>query len=258
MLPIMYTVGPFRVYLFGLFLAASFLVSTFVLYLLAREEFKEEEYMDAYLYTSIIALISARLFYIVLNADKFSLNILRIFVVRETPGLSLMGGLLGGFVFLSYYCRKKKLPLYHSLDIVSLSGSFGLALAKLGEFSGGASFGKETGMPLGVQLLGESVKRHPVEIYEAILFFILGTALYFIFRRGQRKKYPDGSVFCIFTLFYAVGVFLLEFLKEYSVYLGWLSIRQLVAVLVLTAISISCYKRLKIIKSIERPVKGKN
>lgn len=142
MLPVLFTIGPFKVYTFGFFLALSFILSTFIVWRYAKEELKEEEYLDAFLYTSIATLLSSRLVYILFNFDQFGTNLLRYIVVRETPGLSLLGGLLGGFAFLFWYAKKLRFDFTCLLDLFSLAGSFALVFTKIGEQLAGSGLAK--------------------------------------------------------------------------------------------------------------------
>jgi prolipoprotein diacylglyceryltransferase len=229
MKPILFTIGNFNVYAFGFFLFFAFLISTFILYQLAKEEFKEEEYFDAFLYTSIVGIISSRIGFILMHFNTFGANILRYILVRETPGLSILAGLVGAIIFLYWYTRAYKLPFIHLLDIFSIVSAFALGLSKIGQQLGGAGFGSETTFFLSVQMVGRTGKFHPVELYEAILFFGLFSVLFFLYRKIQREKWPVGFIGCLYAVSVALIIFLLEFLKTHTVYLYGLSFRQLLA-----------------------------
>lgn len=232
MSPILFSIGKFNVYAFGFFLAISFIFSTFVIFKYAKEEFKEEEYLDAYLYTALAGLISARFAYIVLHFGEFGFNILRYIVVRETPGLSLMGGLLGAFLFLLWYSKVKKYDFRHLLDLFAVPGSVALVFVKIGEQLGGAGFGNETNFFLGIKIIGLPNRHHPVELYEAFMYFILSIILILLYHRVQKKELPKTFVACIFILVVSLTIFALEFLKVHAVYLYGLSLKQLAALLV--------------------------
>jgi len=249
MKPVLFTIGKYNVYAFGFFLALAFILSTFFVWKLAKEEFKEDEYLDIFLYTAITSLIVARVFYILNNFGEFEFNILKYVVVTETPGLSLLGGLLGGFLYLASVIKKKKYNLLHVLDIFSVAGSFALVFAKLGEQLGGAAFGKITDFALAVNIVGIPGRRHPTELYEAIIFLILSVFIYILYRKTQGTKWPKGLVFCIFTEVVAISVMLLEFLKDYPVYLYGLSIRQIAAAVISIAILPSFIKKLLTVRS---------
>lgn len=229
MKPVLFTIGPYNVYTFGVFLCLSFIASTFIIWKLAKEELKEEEYLDLYLYTSIAALLSSRLVFIISNFDLFGSSILKYLVVRETPGLSLIGGLAGAFIYLSWYSWKRKKDLMHTLDIFSIAGSFALFFAKIGLQLGGASFGRETDSALGIKIAGMLGRYHPVELYEAFFYLLLGGFLYYLYTKPLKFKHHQGLIFYIFALANFAGIFLLEFFKTYSVYLYGLSLKQAVA-----------------------------
>lgn len=248
MSPILFTIGSFNVYAFGFFLSLAFLFSTFIVWKNAKEVLLEEEYLDAFLYTNIAALVSARLIYIVLNANDFGLNILKYIVVREAPGLSLMGGLYGGIVFLFWYAKKKGESFWKLADLFSLSGCFALFLAKIGEQLGGGGFGRETAFFLGVKLAGLPGRRHPVELYEALLFLILTIILYLVYRKVKRNVWPAGLVSCLFGASLAIIIFTLEFLKESRLYLYGLSIRQMAAIMMFFIAGWPLIRRFKIMK----------
>lgn len=237
MLPVLFTIGSYNVYAFGFFLAIAFILSTFIVWKLTKDELKEEEYIDVYLCTSIAMLISSRVGYMLLHPEQFGFNILKYILVRETPGLSLIAGLVGGFCFLLWYTRTKKLHFVKSLDIFSIAISVGLGFVKIGEQLGGAGFGKETSFPLAVRIAGMAGTHHPAEIYEALLFFILALFLWLLYRKTYKRELPEGMVFYIFTIFLFLIIFLLEFLKLYPVYLIGLSQKQIASiVLVIPAI----------------------
>lgn len=248
MSPVLSTIGNFNVYAFGFFLALAFLFSTFIVWKNAKEELKEDKYLDAFLYTSIAALICARAAYIVLHFNAFGINILKYIVVRETPGLSLLGGLFGGVVYLYWYTRKHKENFWKLLDLFSLAASLALFLAKIGEQLGGASFGKETNSIGGVKIAGLTGRHLPVEFFEAVSFLILTIILYIVYKNAKKKDYPAGTTTYIFGLGLAVSIFSLEFMKVNSIYLYGLSIRQIAALIILLSTGVALFKKIKFLR----------
>jgi len=251
MKPVLFTIGKYNVYAFGFFLSLAFIFSTFIIWKLSKDEFKEEEYLDLFLYTSVVGLVTARLFYIIINFNEFGFNFLKYVVVRETPGLSLLPALLGGFLYLLMVVKKKKYNFLHIADIFSIAASCALVAAKIGEQLGGAAFGKITNFPLAIGIVGQLGSRHPTELYEAFVFAALSVYLYTLYKKTQGAIWPKGLVFSIFTLVTALSVFLLEFLKEYPVYLYGLSIRQISAAVITIAILPSFIKRLIVVRQLK-------
>jgi len=247
MQPILFTIGKFNVYAFGFFLAVSFVFSTFVVWKYAKEEFKEEEYLDTYLYTAIAGLISARLVYILLHFSEFGANILRYILVRETPGLSLFGGMIGAFIYLWWYTKVKKYNFRKLLDLFAVTISIAMVFIKIGEQLGGASFGKETNSFLGVKIVGQIGRFHPVELYEAFLYLILSVALIILYNRTLKKSLPENTVACLFILVSALSIFALEFFKTSTVYWYGLSAKQIGSLLMLVIVLKPFISRLSII-----------
>jgi phosphatidylglycerol---prolipoprotein diacylglyceryl transferase len=252
---ILFSIGPFNVYTFGILLFVAFIISTFVLFKYAKEELKEEAYMDLYVYTCIVSFAAARIVYILANFSDFGLNLLRWFLVRETPGLSLIGGLSGGLVFLVIYSKNRKMEILHSLDIFSIVISSALIFIKIGEQLGGASFGRETKLFTGINILGKVGKFHPVEIYEALGFLIIFLILTILYSFIKRNKWSDGIIFNTFILLSALSVFILEFFKQHSVYLYKLDITQVISFVVIIFALIPVVRNIIIIKLFKKEKK---
>ena len=249
MTPILFSIGPYNAYTFGFFLGLAFLFSTFIIYLYAKEEFKEESYLDTYLYTGIIALFFSRLTYILTHPNEFGLNFLKYVVVRDTPGISLIGGGLGALAFLFLYCRKKKLDFIGLADIFSIAISSALFLAKIGEQLGGAAYGKNTLSAIGVRIIGLSGRYHPVELYESTLFLLLTIILIWLKSHITRKKWGKGLLFYIFIECSALIYFIVEFFKVSRVYLYGLSIRQLFAILIILSMVFPIIRKVREIRN---------
>ena len=248
MIPVLWSVGNFNVYSFGFFLSFAFILSTFIIWKRGHEELREEEYLDIYLIFSLVSLLTARLVYIIFNFSDFGGNILKYFLVRETPGLSLIGGMTGGFLYLWWVILKKKLEFWHILDLFCLAASFGLVFAKIGEQLGGGGFGRETSSFLGVRIIGLPGLHHPTEFYESIIFLILSINLVILYKKIQRNKWPQGLVFCVFSLVVSLTIFLIEFLKVNTLYLYGLNIRQIVTLIIIGVLLKPLIRRLIIIK----------
>lgn len=241
MQPVLFSVSEFNVYAFGLFLALSFVISTFIVWKFSRDHFNEEEYLDAFLATSIAALLTGRVVYIILHFSQFQYNILAYILVRETPGLSLIGGLLGGLFYLFWYAKRKRIQFLPLLDLFSVASCFALFLAKIGEQLGGASFGKKTDLLWGVRIIGAEDPRHPVEFYEALGFFLLFIILLLVYKRVRKGIIKKGWVSYAFAVGAFLILFLLEFFKEYQVYWYQMSLRQYSAFILLFACSVVAF-----------------
>jgi phosphatidylglycerol---prolipoprotein diacylglyceryl transferase len=229
MRPVLMTIGTYNVYAYGFFLACSFILSTFIVWRWGREDLKEEEYLDAFFIVSFISLLTARITYMVFHFDEFGFNILRYIVVRETPGLSLIGGSIAGVVALIVISRRMKLSFLRLTDIYAMALGIALTLAKIGQFLSGAGMGRETTSSIGIRIIGKPSRYHPVELYEAGVILLLTVCIFILMKIFGRKKGVQGIVALVFGLGISLTVFILEFFKEHLVYLSNLSLRQVVS-----------------------------
>ena len=227
MKPVLFTIGSYNVYAFGVFLALAFIISTIIVWWFGREDLKEEQYLDAYVACSLVGLVGARVSYIISHHTEFGFSILRIILVRETPGLSLIGGFVTGSMFLYFYCRNYKLSFSRLSDIFTTALSLALIFVKTGQLLGGAAMGRITESIFAVRVVGLVGRRHPVEFYEAFLYLIQFIILLILARKATRRKWPQFTVSLLFVIFTAVNIFVLEFFKEYNIYLYGLSLKQL-------------------------------
>jgi prolipoprotein diacylglyceryltransferase len=237
MKPVLLTIGTYNVYAYGFFLACAFLISTFVVWRWGREDLKEEEYLDAFFITSFISLVVARITYMTLHFDEFGFNILRYIVVRETPGLSLLGGSVAGIIVLVVLARKMKLSLPRLADIYALAFGIVLTLSKLGQFLSGAGMGAETNAGIGIRIIGKPARYHPVELYEMGVYLCLTIILFGLMHVLGRRKGTNGIVALVFGIATSLSVFILEFFKVHPVYLNNLSVRQIVSLGLCVAVS---------------------
>src|SRR3989344_2877113 len=247
---VLFTIGKFNVYSFGIFIAVAFILSTFVIYKLAREEFKEEKYLDAYFYSALAVLISARIIYIIRNFESFGLNILKYFLVVETSGLSLLGGGIGGIIFLYFYSRRQRIDFFHLADNLSVAASLALVFIKIGQLMSGAVYGIQTDTSMRIKIAGRQGTYHPVELYESFIFLLLFTVLFYLYKKAVKNKWASGLILSIFTFTAILSTILLEFLKVNRVYLYSLSVRQLAGFIILFFISIFFIIRTNLIRKL--------
>ena len=121
-----------------------------------------------------------------------------------------IGILLGIILFQRNYPYK---PLAWILDRLIIPTTLGGALVRIGNFFNSEIVGNFTGNNFGVVFVnrGESLPRHPAQLYEAIGYFILFFFLRYLYRKGLNQK--DGFLVGVFmTALFSIR-FLVEFIK---------------------------------------------
>jgi phosphatidylglycerol:prolipoprotein diacylglycerol transferase len=177
-----------------------------------------------------------------------------------TGGLAYYGGFIGASIAAWYLLKADKFPFWKAADMAGFAIPIGLAFGRMGCLLAGCCFGAPTdgslaltfpaGSPawdaqLKAKLINraqvESLPVHPAQIYEAGVAITIA-AICLLWVHG-RKKY-DGQVFVTFVVLYAIGRFLLEFLRadDRGAWLG-LSTSQLIG-LGLAAAALFLHRRL--------------
>lgn len=137
----------------------------------------------------------------------------------------------GGFVFAviagyPIYRKWNRLTRWHSLDGYAFGLTIGLAIGRIGCYSVGEHFGRETSFPLGVRYDGGSVREstlgsaplregmvfHQAALYELIYLGVLFVGLaWLLYFRKQRP--PAGTAMAIFCGWYGVMRFASDSLR---------------------------------------------
>lgn len=252
MLPVLFSVGPIKIYSYGLFMALAFLVGSFIVWRRAKEEaFDEEKIFDAIIFTTLFALLGARIYYLLFNFKDFGFNLLKWFWLTRYVGLCFHGGLFGGILGLFLFTKREKWDFWQTADIAVFGLSLGQAIGRIGCFLNGCCYGTPTELFLGVKFSGLPERRHPTQIYEAIFVLLIFYLLLklerryrlFAWYRGKKDKAAPGFLALSYLSFYNLGRIFLENLRGDSVY--WRGVRstQLVSGLTLLVALIVLYQR---------------
>ena len=216
-MPVLFRINGFTIHSWGFFVSLGIIVSLFLM----MKEFKQkrEELLNLTIITMISAIIGARLLYVLLNLDYFLSHIKQVFNVMG-GGLSLFGAIgLGLFGFI-VYSKLRNLDYKRYLDIFSTYIPLSQSIGRIGCFFNGCCYGSITRVPWGITYLGGI--RHPAQIYESILDFLLFLYLYSI-RNKKILKIPNsrlrlklryGDKFLLYLMFYSIIRFIIEFYRE--------------------------------------------
>lgn len=201
-----------------------------------EDQIAPEKLDTLFMYTFVSMLIGMRLgdvfFY---SWDYYQNHLLEIILpFREDPNGTALFGLVKGWRFSGftgfashgaaisiigamYFYAKKHLqkPWLFILDrlaiMVALAGFF----IRLGNFFNSEIYGKATNASFGVifKAAGETVPRHPTQLYEALSYLALFFVLWRLYWKTD-KKHNSGYIFGLFMAVLWSLRFFIEFLKE--------------------------------------------
>lgn len=214
--PTIFSVGPISVRWYGLLFAMSFVVGYFIMLRIFRKENIPEPLLDQLsMYMLIATVVGARLghvlFYEPASYLAHPLDILKIW----QGGLASHGAAIGIIIALYLFSRKTRQPFFWVIDriviVVALSGFF----IRTGNLFNSEIYGNITNLPWGFifERAGETLPRHPTQIYEGLTYLILFFFLLWYYYKKDGKPRP-GLLFAIFLIVVFGFRLLVEFIKE--------------------------------------------
>ncbi len=231
-------IGPFQIYWYAVFIVIGMFLAFSVARFVGKERGVDEElFTNLVVYGIVIGVIGARLYYVVFNFSIYSDNLINILKINE-GGLAIHGGIIFGFSWGLYYCKKHKLDVLKVFDIGSLGFMIAQAIGRWGNFVNQEAHGGEVSLSF-LQKLKipnfiiegmyiDEVYYHPTFLYESV-WNLIGFSASFFLRKIVFKK--RGDIFCFYLVWYSVGRLFFESLRTDSLYLGEFRVAQIVSII---------------------------
>jgi phosphatidylglycerol:prolipoprotein diacylglycerol transferase len=220
----LFKIGSFGIHYYSLMFIIAFGLGYYMMKKIYDEEKIPLEYLESlFVYMIISILLGARLGDVLFYSwDYYQNHLIEILLpIRDTPtgytftgfrGLASHGAVVGTLIGLYLYKRKfTHKPLLWLLDRVTVPIAIGASFVRFGNLLNSEIVGKYTNTNFGVVFLnrGESLPRHPAQLYEAIGYIIL----FFILKQTYKSEYKNKPGFMLGLFF--VGMFVIRFLVEY-------------------------------------------
>ena len=216
---------------YGMIITFGMLMGYFMASWTAKRTKQDKElYLDFALYAILMAVVGARIYYVVFEWDSYKDNLIQIFNLRG-GGLAIYGGIIGGVLTAVIYAKVKKIPLLLLLDTSCIGLVTGQMIGRWGNFVNREAFGGFTDNIFAMQLKISEVQSkyitdelrkhivhldgtdyiqvHPTFLYESIWNFCLLCFLIFF----KKKKKFDGEIFYLYLLGYSLGRIWIEGLR---------------------------------------------
>ncbi len=237
--PIAFSVGPFDVRWYGLAYIAGFVCAGFILWNVAKRwhvSIDEDSMLTIILCIVLGVIFGGRLGYVLFYGDGYFLQYPEKILAFNQGGMSFHGGLIGVLIAGVIACRITHIPFLTLADLACIAVPVGLFFGRCANFINGELWGAPTDVAWGVVFGGAAgdVPRHPSQLYEAALE---GIAMFVILYALSFKKptLPRGTFFGLFFMLYGIFRFMVEFIREPDVQLGylwgdWLTMGQLLSI----------------------------
>lgn len=249
--PIAFTLGPFTARWYGLAYVAGFLCAIAIMYVVGKRwktRFDFDSLCIVLLCAMIGVIVGGRLGYVLFyNFEMYAADPLSILNFSR-GGMSFHGGFVGALIAGIVASRIIKMPFLSLVDLAMIGVPLGLLFGRCANFINGELWGAPTDLPWGVVFGGAAgtEPRHPSQLYEAFFEGIVLFVVLFVLSRKQ-PPFPQGTYSGVFMLGYGICRFMVEFIREPDVQLGylwggWLTMGQVLSLpLILAGIALLIY-----------------
>ncbi|MCD7957791.1 MAG: prolipoprotein diacylglyceryl transferase [Lachnospiraceae bacterium] len=206
-----FQVGGLEIACYGVVLSVAMMTGLWLVMRVARATGqKEEDYFDLGIVAILVALVCARIYYVVFSWDYYSTHLTEIVNLRK-GGLAIYGGVIGGVLSVLVFGHIRKLNYRLALDTMSVGLVWGQALGRWGNFFNREAFGDYTDNLFAMQLPLSDVRAseitdamrahletidgveyiqvHPTFLYESLWNLgVLAILLFLTFSRRKKWK----------------------------------------------------------------------
>jgi phosphatidylglycerol:prolipoprotein diacylglycerol transferase len=218
--PILFSVGDWPVYSYGVLLAAAYLIGLQLGVMRARRAGVDPaRVMDLGIYLIIAALVGAKLMLIAVDWNYFKSQPRELLSLVRAGGV-FYGGLIAAVAVGLWLVRRYKLPVWTTADLMAPGIALGHVVGRFGCLLAGCCYGRPTDVPwaitftdpLAAQNVGTplGIPLHPTQLYDAGAELLILGALLFTERKGRPFA---GRTFWLYLLLYGISRFIIEFYR---------------------------------------------
>lgn len=210
--------------------------------LAAREEKRlglpKDTAVDLALAAVPMGIIGARLYYVAMSWSSFAANPLSVLYVWE-GGLAIYGGVIGGAAGVWLYARRKNVSFAQMVDLIAPGLLLAQALGRWGNYFNMEAYGPEIVneafqfFPFGVLIPGpKGYEWHMATFFYESMWNLAGFAVLWGLRKRQKHS---GNMLLWYLVIYGSGRFIIEQLRQDSLYIGGLRASQWLSLLLCAA-----------------------
>jgi phosphatidylglycerol:prolipoprotein diacylglycerol transferase len=238
--PILFEIGDWPVYSYGVLLAAAYLAALQLAVVRARRQgIDGTKIMDLGIYLIIAALVGAKLMLIAIDFRYF-VNQPREILSLVRAGGVFYGGFIAALIVAIWLVRRYDLRLWTTADLFAPGIALGHAIGRMGCLLAGCCYGRPTSVPWAITFTNPAaaanvgtplgVPLHPTQLYDAGAELLILIVLLLTERRGRPFA---GRTFWLYALLYGISRFIIEIYRgdERGVILG-VSTSQFVSIII--------------------------
>lgn len=221
--PEIFHIGPLSVRWYSLLFVSGFVLGWFIFKWFFKREGLPLTLLDPLLYALLIGtIVGARLGHCIFYQPDYYFGSWQGFWEIFMPwkgGLASHGGavalILAVWWYSRHYGKKYDFDFLWISDRLCITICFAGVLIRLGNLFNSEIYGDVTSLPWGFifELRGETLPKHPTQLYEALCYAILGFALLALYKY-KLDKIKRGVITGLFFIVLFGMRFIIEFIKE--------------------------------------------
>jgi len=248
--PVAFQIGPFAIRWYALCIVSGLILAV---YLASKEAPKKnilpDDILDFILIAFPLAIIGARLYYVIFRFDYYSQHMGEIFAIWN-GGLAIYGGLITGAIVLYFFADRRLINTWDFLDIAAPSVMIAQSIGRWGNFFNQEAYGAAVKslnyLPSFIrdQMYIDGSYRQPTFLYESS-WNLLGFLLILILRR-KPQFLRQGEITAFYLIWYGFGRMIIEGMRTDSLMFAGLRVSQwLSMILILVGLAVILYQRRK-------------
>jgi phosphatidylglycerol---prolipoprotein diacylglyceryl transferase len=216
--PIALDLGFFKIRWYSLSYIAGIIFAWWYLVKLSRQPgspWAQRHIDDFMFYATLGIILGGRLGYCLFYKPSILANPLEILRVWE-GGMSLHGGFIGVLLAIWWFTRRNTLPILRVADYIACATPVGVGLARIANFVNGELWGRPTTLPWGIVFpgTGDSVPRHPSQLYEAGLEGLFMFAVLWVMFWKTDARYQPGRLVGAGLIIYGLSRSAIELVRQ--------------------------------------------
>jgi len=212
------------IYWYGVIIAVGFLLGLIVaLYVAKKVNITSDSIYDMVLYCTPVAVICARVYYVVFNIREYD-SFMEMIAIWE-GGIAIYGAIIGAVVTAFVYSKVKKINTGDLFDAGLMGVITGQIVGRWGNFVNAEAYGYNTDSLFRMMIEGVG-SVHPTFLYESVWNLLALIVLFFVVKR----RHFSGQAAYTYAVLYGVGRFMIEALRTDSLYMGVFRVSQVVSV----------------------------
>lgn len=201
---------------YGLLFASAFFFGYLIMQRFFQKEGIDIKVLDKLTtYMLVSTVVGARLGHVFFYDWAYYKNHLIEILYVWQGGLASHGAAIAILIGLYFFAKSEKRHYFWAIDRVVIVTALGGFLIRMGNLMNSEIYGYETDLPWGFIFVraGETVPKHPTQIYEALSYLaIFGYLLWYYYRKNA--KTANGYLLGMFLILVFGMRFIIEFIKE--------------------------------------------